>query len=144
MNATLPCDVTQCFIFMSLSTWLRLPFPPPSKNFLSTDLRELENRPLGKLGWTLPPQSTPWRRHCLCQVLHSVNSAYDVSYVLLAPFPCFCICANFRNQILENWGVRVPLFPSWPCHCIALDVQWKIWNYQGTFGFSLWWFDVYE
>ena len=39
--------------------------PPPNhplcKN--SSDLYRFQERPLAKVGWTCPPQSTPWRRH---------------------------------------------------------------------------------
>jgi len=35
---------------------------PPCKN--SSDLYQFQERPLAKVGWTYPPQTTPWRRHC--------------------------------------------------------------------------------
>ena len=38
------------------------PLPPPCKN--SSDLYQFQERPPAKVGWTCPPQSTPWRRHC--------------------------------------------------------------------------------
>jgi len=34
---------------------------PPLKN--SSDLYQFQERPQAKVGWTCPPQSTPWRRH---------------------------------------------------------------------------------
>ena len=40
-----------------------LPYPSPCKN--SSDLYQFQERPLAKVGWICPPQSTPWRRHCL-------------------------------------------------------------------------------
>ena len=33
----------------------------PCKNW--SDLYQFQERPLAKVGWTCPPQSTPWRRH---------------------------------------------------------------------------------
>ena len=41
----------------------RPPYSSPCKN--SSDLYQFQKRPLEKVGWTCPPQSTPWRRHCL-------------------------------------------------------------------------------
>ena len=35
--------------------------PTPCKN--SSDLYQFQERPLSKVGWTCPSQSTPWRRH---------------------------------------------------------------------------------
>ena len=35
--------------------------PTPCKN--SSDLYQFQERPLAKVGWTCPSQSTPWRRH---------------------------------------------------------------------------------
>ena len=37
------------------------PNPPLCEN--SSDLYQFQERPLAKVGWTCPPQSTPWRRH---------------------------------------------------------------------------------
>jgi len=53
--------------------WRRSDSPPtthPCKN--SSDLYQFQERPLAKVGWTCPPQSTPWRRHCS---LHSSASS---------------------------------------------------------------------
>jgi len=38
------------------------PTPPLCKN--SSDLYKSQERPLAKVGWTCPSQSTPWRRPC--------------------------------------------------------------------------------
>jgi len=38
------------------------PYPSPCKN--SSDLNQFQERPLAKVGWTCPSQSTPRRRHC--------------------------------------------------------------------------------
>ena len=38
------------------------PYPSSCKN--SSDLYQFQARPLAKVGWTCPPQSTSWRRHC--------------------------------------------------------------------------------
>ena len=35
--------------------------PTPCKN--SSDLYQFQERPLAKVGWTCPSQSTPWRHH---------------------------------------------------------------------------------
>jgi len=35
-------------------------YPSPCKNW--SDLYQFQERPLAKVGWTCPPQSTPWRR----------------------------------------------------------------------------------
>jgi len=37
--------------------------PTPCKN--SSNLYQSQERPLAKVGWTCPPQSTPWRHPCL-------------------------------------------------------------------------------
>jgi len=41
----------------------RPPNLPPCKN--SSDLYQFQERPLAKVGWACPPQSSPWRCHCL-------------------------------------------------------------------------------
>ena len=38
-------------------------YPAPCKN--SSDLYQSQERPPAKVGWTCPPQSTPWRHPCL-------------------------------------------------------------------------------
>ena len=43
------------------------PTPHPCKN--SSDLYQFQERPLAKVECTCPPQSTPWRRHCLRQLM---------------------------------------------------------------------------
>ena len=40
----------------------RPPSPSLCKN--SSDLYQFQERPLAKVGWTCPPQSTPWRSPC--------------------------------------------------------------------------------
>ena len=42
-----------------------------SKNL--PDLHQSQERPLAKVGWTCPPQSTPWRRPCICLVATSLQ-----------------------------------------------------------------------
>ncbi len=56
---------------------LGCPTPSPIQ-FLSTDFSELENQPLGKLGWTCLPQSTPWRRHWIVSVFAYQQLSTDV------------------------------------------------------------------
>ena len=51
MTVTLPCNVSQFFKQDS-------EYPPPLQIF-STDLQEMENRPLGKLGPPVHPVATP-------------------------------------------------------------------------------------
>jgi len=40
----------------------RPPSPPPSSRKNSSDLHQSQEWSLAKVGWTCPPQSTPWRR----------------------------------------------------------------------------------
>ena len=42
-----------------------LPPPPKKREENSPDLHQSQELPLAKVGWTCPPQSTPWRRPCL-------------------------------------------------------------------------------
>jgi len=46
-----------------LYVYIGYPYPPPKKN--SPDLHQSQEWSLAKVGWTCPPQSTPWRRPCL-------------------------------------------------------------------------------
>jgi len=57
----------------------RPPYPSPCKN--SSDLYQFYERPLANVGWTCPPQTTPWRRHCSYILICDVNSHFAFSYV---------------------------------------------------------------
>jgi len=60
------------------------PTPPLCKN--TSDMYQFQERPLAKVGWTCPPQSTPWRRHwCLSVSLtnrHCSETAGRIKLVL--------------------------------------------------------------
>jgi len=45
-----------------LYVYVGYPHPPTQKN--SPDLHQSQEWSLAKVGWTCPPQSTPWRRPC--------------------------------------------------------------------------------
>ena len=44
---------------------------PPPKN--SLDLHQSQEWSLAKVGWTCPPQSTPWQRPCLARLARCVT-----------------------------------------------------------------------
>jgi len=67
----------------------RAPLPLPCKN--SSDLYQFQQRPLAKVGWTCPPQSTPWKQvatkiaKLYCDGLHLAHSSNfnTVTFVLV-------------------------------------------------------------
>jgi len=58
-----------CFILQTMTATPNL-LLLPSKN--SLDLHQSQERPLAKVGWTCPPQSTPWRRPCSQEICSCV------------------------------------------------------------------------
>jgi len=61
------------------------PFPylPLCKN--SSDLYQFQQRPLAKVGWTCPPQSTPWRRHCSACKLNATADSVVTEDLFISP-----------------------------------------------------------
>ena len=65
------------------------PYLSPCKN--SSDLYQFQQRPLAKVGWTCPPQSTPWKQvatkiaKLYCDGLHLAHSSNfnTVTFVLV-------------------------------------------------------------
>ena len=65
------------------------PYLSPCKN--SSDLYQFQQRPLAKVGWTCPPQSTPWKQvatkiaKLYCNGLHLAHSSNfnTVTFVLV-------------------------------------------------------------
>ena len=60
------------------------PLPIPLKN--SSDLYQFQERPQAKVGWTCPPQSTPWRRHW-CHVPLKSSAHLNTKLVCVEPRP---------------------------------------------------------
>ena len=84
--------------------WRRSDSPPPYPCKNSSDLYQFQERPLAKVGWTCPPQSTPWRRHCS---LHSSASSRPTRlFQALDSAGCSC-------------GCRVPSSDRRWCDCTA-------------------------
>jgi len=60
------------------------PSTPHLKN--SSDLYQFQQRPQAKVGWTYPPQSTPWRRHW-CHVPLKSSAHLNTKLVCVEPRP---------------------------------------------------------
>ena len=97
-----------------------LPTPPPCKN--SYDLYQSQERPLTKVGWTCPPQSSPWRRPCArCDPLQDflvglqINSDGSRIYrwATMTYFRLITVLAGFRRhpvrKTLRNYATVTSL-----------------------------------
>ena len=63
----------------------------PSKN--SPDLHQSKKRPLAKVGWTCPPQSTPWRSPWISDLAPGLPSVTYFEYNTLSsrrPYRALC------------------------------------------------------